>query len=155
MKLCIRCEKTKETSGFAKCSIRKDGLQHICKECHVKQISEYRIENLEKTKELARLRYLKNPEKQRIANRKWVSENRGKRNASYANRRALKLTATPGWLSESQKLEIRKMYDSCPVGYHVDHIVPLKGRNVCGLHVPWNLQHLPAQVNLKKSNKVV
>lgn len=117
-------------------------------------MTEYRANNLEKTKELARLRYAKNPEKQKLFSKKWVLENRGKRNASYANRRAQKLMATPKWLTEEQRLEIQKIYSTCPPGYHVDHIIPLKGRNSCGLHVPWNLQHLPAQANLRKSNKV-
>ncbi len=70
-----------------------------------------------------------------------------------AERRASELRATPKWLSKEQKAEIFQIYKSCPEGYHVDHIIPLKGNNVSGLHVPWNLQHLLASDNIKKSNK--
>lgn len=75
-------------------------------------------------------------------------------NASYtrdytALRRALKNNATPTWVNRQ---DIKNIYNNCPKGYHVDHIIPLKSEYVCGLHVPWNLQYLLAADNISKSN---
>lgn len=64
--------------------------------------------------------------------------------------RALKLDRTPSW---SQSTKIKEFYDKCPEGYHVDHIVPLQGKLVSGLHVIENLQYLTAKENLSKQNK--
>ena len=59
--------------------------------------------------------------------------------------------ATPSWIDLKDLLVI---YRDRPEGYHVDHIIPLNGRNVSGLHVPWNLQYLSKEDNLKKGNKI-
>ncbi len=65
-------------------------------------------------------------------------------------RNALKLSRIPKWANLDK---IKELYKNCPKGFHVDHIVPLQGRKVCGLHVENNLQYLPAKDNLVKSNK--
>lgn len=49
--------------------------------------------------------------------------------------------------------KIKEIYRNCPEGYHVDHIVPLQGTVVSGLHVENNLQYLTAHDNIVKHNK--
>lgn len=65
--------------------------------------------------------------------------------------RARKLKAIPLWADLDK---IKEFYDNCPKGYHVDHIYPLAGKTVCGLHTLENLQYLPARENLQKGNRV-
>lgn len=69
--------------------------------------------------------------------------------ASTARYRAAKIQRTMSFDQEG----IEEFYNNCPDGYHVDHIVPLQGKNVCGLHVLSNLQYLTAKDNLLKNNK--
>lgn len=57
---------------------------------------------------------------------------------------------TPGW---ADLKAIREFYARCPIGHHVDHIIPLKGKDVSGLHVLDNLQYLPARENIIKGNR--
>ena len=67
-----------------------------------------------------------------------------------STREATKHQRTPSW---SNLLKIKEIYKNCPVGHHVDHIVPLHGKLVSGLHVENNLQYLLAEDNLIKHNK--
>jgi hypothetical protein len=76
-----------------------------------------------------------------------------------ANRRAMKINATPNWLTAVHKAQIQEMYDvaiaktmQLGIKHDVDHIVPLLHNSVSGLHVPWNLQVLTASENRQKSN---
>lgn len=92
----------------------------------------------------------------------WKDRNPLEVKASTKHRRDKHKQATPKWLSAEQKLAIRKMYiDAMTVSkvtkipYVVDHIIPLRGNDVCGLHVPWNLQIMSREENLKKSNKLL
>jgi hypothetical protein len=76
-----------------------------------------------------------------------------------ARKKHVKL-ATPKWVDRGLKKQVAEFYKIAEElqwlsnePLHVDHIVPLRGAEVCGLHVPWNLQVLPASENLTKSNK--
>lgn len=81
---------------------------------------------------------------------KWKTENRDI-NSAINNARKIKVRQAK--LSSVEEEEILKVYSECPDGYNVDHIVPINHKNVCGLHVPWNMQYLSKSDNLKKSNK--
>lgn len=117
---------------------------------------EYRARQQQADRERKRVRR-QLPEEQaknRRWTRAWQRANPGKVNAQVALRTAKKLSATPTWLTEEDLNMISQMYETCPHDHHVDHIIPLQGKTVSGLHVPWNLQHLPAQENLRKHNHV-
>ena len=90
---------------------------------------------------------------------KWRIKKSDVHNAYQGKRRASKLNATPLWANlDDLKVEYQLAKWCTEVTgtlYHVDHIIPLKGNGVCGLHVPWNLQVIPAEVNLKKGIKYV
>lgn len=82
--------------------------------------------------------------------REWNNKNPEKGRAYRGERRARLLNAQPAWVDLQA---IKVIYEVCPEGYHVDHQIPLSHPLVCGLHVPWNLEPIPALDNRKKSNK--
>ena len=80
----------------------------------------------------------------------YYQNNKEKYYANRAKYRAAKLERTPKW---ANMLHIEEFYARCPEGHEVDHIVPLQGERVCGLHVLENLQYLTVVENRSKSNK--
>lgn len=88
----------------------------------------------------------------------WQKLNPAKKREQIAEYRAQKDQRMPSWLNQGHMLEIESVYSYCKalnsigLKYHVDHVVPLRGKNVSGLHAPWNLQVIPALENIRKNN---
>ena len=102
----------------------------------------------------------KNTEQARDNVSKWHKENPEKSSSYKAKYRYSRMNATPAWVTKEQLKDMAKLHEFCreleqliPEKYHVDHIIPLQGKNICGLNVPWNLQILEAKANIRKGNK--
>jgi hypothetical protein len=133
---------------------------------------QYRKDNPEKVKALLQSWVKANPEKMKgymqKASKAWhernpdyqsnfYKANKERYVAARARRRAAQESATPTWLTAIDKAMIQEMYDVSEARYiqtgikhHVDHIVPINGKGVAGMHVPWNLQVITAHENLSK-----
>lgn len=73
---------------------------------------------------------------------------------SYKERKRLKKQSKSNKLPKFANLDkITEIYNNCPIGFEVDHIIPLNNPNVTGLHVEFNLQYLSKEDNILKSNK--
>lgn len=150
MKTCIKCFKIKELQEF---HFRKDNQKYrnTCKKCWYARTYSNRKDYYyaEYFQEWRR----KNVNKSRAATKKYRLANPHINTESAAKRRVRVKQQTPIWLTFEQKQSIKLIYKNCPEGLHVDHIVPLRGKNVSGLHVPWNLQYLEPAVNFSKGSR--
>ena len=166
LKTCYKCSETKEVSLFGKNKSKKDGLSTECRTCKRLVDNAYSAANREKAKLRANAWYYQNLDKAKQNNREygylWVRANKDKNCAKAGKYRASKLNATPSWLTVQDWDEINVEYSLAQwvstvmkTEYHVDHIVPLQGKDVCGLHVPWNLRVIPALANYQKGNRSV
>jgi hypothetical protein len=171
-KVCSICKEEKGILEFHKLKSGKYGRESRCKECSkadkkayyqknkeviIKKNLEYQKTNPDIVNRSSKKWRDNNKEKQAYLTKEWSKQNRGSINNNCAKRRSLKLKATPDW-SECEKIKkvyigARKLEELTGLKYHVDHIVPLQGKDVCGLHVWENLQVLEASLNIKKGNR--
>lgn len=168
---CLECRKLTSRLRYAQDPQKK-----------VKQAQKYYFENVEAKRLARRQRYAANPEKElsigRVRVAEWRKANPDKVAAHkplkklykqanpyktaylLAKRRAAKKHRTPKWLTKDDHWVMEQFYEiaslrSKMLGFqwHVDHIVPLQGELVSGLHVPWNLRVVPWIENVSKGNK--
>ena len=126
----------------------------------------HRAKNIEKVREKDRINAAIYREKNRetvLANkRKYQKNNMPKINAAVAKRKSALLQRTPVWLGEDDLWLIEQAYELAALrtkmfgfSWHVDHVIPLQGIKVSGLHTPNNLQVIPGLENIRKKNKVL
>jgi len=164
-KQCSRCKSILEYTEFTKDSSTTDSFSSICKICDNTKQNRNRIVNkdavvlgkklyYEINKDSILLKrnkyYLLNKDSIIKQKKKYYQENKAKCNARGAKYRASIIQAMPAWANQEK---IKQVYKERPDGYHVDHIVPLQGKLVCGLHCEFNLQYLPASENLSKGSR--
>lgn len=139
MKICPKCGLEKPLDCFAKNKKQKDGLQCYCKQCHNSMKIAWSSNNKEKNRKYQQEWYSRSPENKTYSV--------GKRKM----REAVQLQAIPPWY---EKNAVDTVYHkAAEFGFHVDHIVPLNGKTVCGLHCWDNLQLLDGPLNLSKGNR--
>ena len=159
MKFCPKCEKTLDFSSFYKNKGRSDGYQGYCKDCKKQRDRQYDSEHREKVNAYARGHRAKN--KTHLIHLKTYREKAKPIRAKLQmKRKVAKLKRMPSWLTEFDLLKIKCYYQVAAMysresgfDWHVDHVIPLQGKNVSGLHVPSNLQIIPAIENMRKSNQ--
>lgn len=91
------------------------------------------------------------------AGKKWATNNKARRLASVRARQLAKRLRTPAWADKDAILrfyeEAARLTRETGIPHEVDHIVPLQGDLVSGLHVPENLQVIPRSLNRSKQNR--
>ena len=119
-------------------------------------------EDADRARQENRKNYARHAEKRKLAVARYAKENRAKVNSLSKAYKTAKVNACPAWVRRDVDFMwlIEEAYDLAAIrssmfgfAWHVDHIVPLRGKKVSGLHVPWNLAVIPASLNCSKQNK--
>lgn len=132
-KYCSSCEVELPKYRFSNDRNRKDGLGHYCKTCSKAKYQKYRYDCQGSTA-------TRNIKQDHVWQEYHCRYERLHKTAKH---------------DIAYRKELQEFFKNRPEGMTVDHIVPLQGKEVCGLHVPWNLQYLSQSDNARKGNKLI
>lgn len=165
VKTCRLCGEEKTLDQYGANSRTRDKLKHECRPClseiaRLRKKERYNLDSGFREKCVqVNVRSQQKPSGKARRSAWYYTHKERYRNWSMSRKDQVR-KATPSWLTPDQKKEISKFHwlarDLEVITgekYQVDHIVPLQGKEVCGLHVPWNLQVLPSDLNLSKGNR--
>ncbi len=175
VKICSKCKTPKPVASYVKNAASRDGLYPACKDCSRPIREAYRKANREKQRLLSKKWYKKNKahrlklskdyyRQNKVKKAKsaslWRKNNKDKSAMYTANYRASKARATPSWFSEFDEFVIAEAFSLATERerftgkkWHVDHVVPVNGKVVCGLHSAHNIQVIPGVINMSKQNR--
>lgn len=142
MKLCRDCHETKPLDAFYKCAANKDGKTAYCKGCQKARVKA--TYDADPAGQVRRAYAVK---------AKRFAETPGLRRAVRLWNHVYMRSVNLACMSVADFVPICQKADAKGPGYVLDHIVPLKHQNVCGLHVPWNLRVVKRKTNAKKSSR--
>jgi 5-methylcytosine-specific restriction endonuclease McrA len=140
MKTCSKCKQSKPEAEYTKYARAKDGLSHQCKPCKRETQKASRAANREKARAQSLAWHKKYPEKSLACTRRYQAK---RASATFGDQEAIEYVYYAARC-------IEQVYGGLP---HVDHIVPLRGELVSGLHAPQNLQLMSRVENQRKSNR--
>lgn len=163
---CKGCSRDYRALNKEKIAIRKTKYALENKDKIAKYMTEYHVHYHEDNREniLAKRKMYRDSHKEEVAadKLKWRKSRPGKYAAYCAKRRAQKALASPPWLTPEQYKEMESIYVEASrltretgIVHEVDHIEPLQGKKVKGLHVPWNLRVVPRLINRSKGNRSI
>lgn len=163
-KHCAKCDSIKPREDFGSNVGRNDGLSVYCKPCTREYMASkdydkqrwllHRDREIERNKQYRAANAAREIERCRAKAKRLRSERPDVVNAANKARKAAQRRAIPKWADMDHirliYAKARELSQAFGIDMQVDHIVPLRGKTVCGLHTPANLQLLAAGLNHKK-----
>jgi len=165
---CKACRKKKSTHNYHQDVEKQKKKRRAYYRKFIKKNPDFHLKkywaDVEQSRQQNREYYRQNREQRIQRSVEYARQNRAKTNAAKKKYKLAKARACPPWVHSSSDLcsqmayfyeEAQRKTEATGTVHHVDHIVPLRGETICGLHVPWNLQVLTASENCSKQNRVL